>query len=520
MAITVLLLALVAHGALSEPLLLTPLIRAGRLQDARNLSVINSEAGYLGHSGFFTVNSSQPAKQSNNMFFWFQPCTSNCDPQKAPFILWFQGGPGGPSTFGAMSEIGNWWVDSNNRVHERCFTWCKTSNCLFIDQPVMTGFSYPTNSSGKFDKDNIVYTATSAEAMEQVYHVLVQFFQVFPEYLPAPLYITGESYAGLYCAHMGNAIYQHNTKPNPGDPKINLVGVAVGDPVLNAAYQFPTYPSTLYGMGVIMEDEKQQLEQIFAQSVANLGHCPTAFQYWNSVWNDNGGGGAPGKFFELTGSSMTENVVLAKEPAAFDYGMDYLVKPASHQAVFHFDGCPIANFDEGGQVYSTMVNSGDFCSNSSEIYAKLFFEAEIDVMIYSSTLDPLLGPPTTEAGVKAMFDYAVGKFPNADGVRNQFYGSRKAIWKVDSSEDPNVAGYARCVTRNQSGNRFCYTVIRNAGHESPAFQPRSNWDMLKRFIDRRPFDSTGDKPAVVPTCPPCGGVEPFAGSAVPACANP
>lgn len=40
-----------------------------------------------------------------------------------------------------MSEIGNWYVDSNQKIRERCYSWCATNNCIFVDQPVMTGFS-------------------------------------------------------------------------------------------------------------------------------------------------------------------------------------------------------------------------------------------------------------------------------------------------------------------------------------------------------------------------------------------
>jgi len=50
-----------------------------------------------------------------------------------------------------------------------------------------------------------------------------------------------------------------------------------------------------------------------------------------------------------------------------------------------------------------MVDSGDWCTETSSLYAELFVQHGIELMIYSSNMDPLLGPPTTEAGVKAMF---------------------------------------------------------------------------------------------------------------------
>jgi len=64
-----------------------------------------------------------------------------------------QGGPGGPGTFGALAEIGNWWVDAKLKLQNNDYSWCAKAHCIFIDQPVMTGFSYQTNLNGEVNKD-------------------------------------------------------------------------------------------------------------------------------------------------------------------------------------------------------------------------------------------------------------------------------------------------------------------------------------------------------------------------------
>jgi hypothetical protein len=120
-------------------------------------------------------------------------------------------------------------------------------------------------------------------------------------------------------------------------------GIAVGDPVMANTYQYPTYPTTLHGMGVVMEDERDevssrsraasqintslalmsrlhwhdcqqlsttcigrclhcrplcltvllmdQLAALFQKATAlqEEGNCWESFQLWNSVWNDDGG---------------------------------------------------------------------------------------------------------------------------------------------------------------------------------------------------------------------------------------
>ena len=86
----------------------------------------------------------------------------------------------------------------------------------------------------------------------------------------------------------------------------------------------------------------------------------------------------------------TEHLLLGAQPRNFDYWGQLFVKFA---AEFHIEGRPNANgsLAEGGNVYSSMVKSGDFCDPSAPLYTKLFLDAGLDVVVYSSNLDPLLG---------------------------------------------------------------------------------------------------------------------------------
>ena len=160
------------------------------------------------------------------------------------------------------------------------------------------------------------------------------------------------------------------------------------------------------------------------------------------------------------------------------------------------------------------------------MYAKLWFEADIDLMIYSSTVDPLLGPPTTEAGVKQMWLDAIasGSYANAATDSKAFWDAPKTSWRAaaNTPQDPtNVGGFARCMHGGGSAagkKRFCYTLIKNGGHEVPAFQPKTSYDAIWRFFEGRPYDASGRTP-YLPTCDQCGGVPPFAGSALPVCAS-
>lgn len=163
---------------------------------------------------------------------------------------------------------------------------------------------------------------------------------------------------------MGNTIVTHNKK---GDTKINFVGLAVGDPVMNGKYQYKTYADTLYGMGLVSEDEREQVRNIMFNAIENLdSDCPTAFKYWNSVWNDNNGGGSPGLFWKFTGSSATMHQALTEGNESFNASTKWLLEKDVIRAL-HIEGIPTPSFDEGGAVYETMVNSGDFCADSTHL---------------------------------------------------------------------------------------------------------------------------------------------------------
>lgn len=177
--------AVLCGSAAATPLLLTPLLRANKTAEARSASAVTAEGIEMGNSGFFTVPTAS-GERLNNIFTWFQPCSNGCKPD-APFIMWFQGGPGGPGTFGALAEIGSHYVDEAIKLQKRDYSWCADNNCIFIDQPVQTGFSFQTDKAGAFDPKAIEYTATSPEAMAQALNVLTQFFAIWPEYVYSPL---------------------------------------------------------------------------------------------------------------------------------------------------------------------------------------------------------------------------------------------------------------------------------------------------------------------------------------------
>jgi len=95
---------------------------------------------------------------------------------------------------------------------------------LYIESPAGVGFSYCDNMAlCNFDDDT---TATG-----NLFAVL-DFYSKFPEFTSHDLYVSGESYAGVYVPYLAYRIDQFNNQA-PASQKINLKGIMVGNGVTN-----------------------------------------------------------------------------------------------------------------------------------------------------------------------------------------------------------------------------------------------------------------------------------------------
>lgn len=108
--------------------------------------------------------------------------------------------------------------------------------------------------------------------------------------------------------------------------QINLQGISVGDPVMNSVVQWPTYADTLYGMGLVNLLQREQIRSIMNQGVQALqtGTCKQAFDFWNSVWNDNGELPNPFYYQKFSGSSTTYEQLLVNDPESMAWSTNWL----------------------------------------------------------------------------------------------------------------------------------------------------------------------------------------------------
>ncbi|XP_070192547.1 venom serine carboxypeptidase-like isoform X3 [Littorina saxatilis] len=207
---------------------LTPLIRNGHIQTAQQHSLLEI-LGVQSYKGYLTVDE----QYESNMFFWFFPAENKPD---APLLLWLNGGPGSPSTFGALLENGPLALNEQGMLERRSVSWTESFHMLYIDNPVGVGYSSTNNPNG--------YSRNMDDTSKNLYSALVQFFQLFPQYAKNEFYAGGQSYACKYVAPLGRYIHDRNNDPQR-KVSINFKGVYIGggycDPIhqsVDAVYLF------------------------------------------------------------------------------------------------------------------------------------------------------------------------------------------------------------------------------------------------------------------------------------------
>ncbi|KIJ22427.1 hypothetical protein M422DRAFT_91836, partial [Sphaerobolus stellatus SS14] len=78
--------------------------------------------------------------EARHLFFWF--FESRKDPQTDDVMLWINGGPGGSSALGLLTELGPCSLKDENTTVLNPYGWNEKANIFFLDQPVGVGFSY------------------------------------------------------------------------------------------------------------------------------------------------------------------------------------------------------------------------------------------------------------------------------------------------------------------------------------------------------------------------------------------
>ncbi|XP_068620967.1 venom serine carboxypeptidase-like [Battus philenor] len=416
-----------------SPLILTPYIENGKIDEARNASLVDPQMflGVKSYSGYFTVNKTY----NSNIFFWYFPVENN-PIKKTPWIIWLQGGPGASSMTGLFDEIGPFKVDATLNLTRNPYTWLQNHSLVFFDNPVGTGFSYTEDRRG--------YTRDMATYSSHLYTAFHQFLQVFPELRSAPLYVAGESYAGKYVPGLGIEIHKHMLLPGH---RVNLQGFIIGNAYVDPAVITKTI-RPFYNFGLIEQEEKEALkplEDALLKEVAAKNGTMAKVKWMNMV------------SVLLTMSHQTHAYNFVRNELAVGRHVLLMNKPHMQRAL-HVRATKF-NF------VNTTVNAhlaSDFLSSAKEHFETLL--EHYRVLAYCGQLDLMMPCVTTSENYRTWKWNKSDKFIKAPRLPYLYLNKRAGYYKT--------------------GGGFTEVVFVGAGHMVPLDVPAPAQDLVTRWIHK------------------------------------
>ncbi|CAL9186164.1 unnamed protein product, partial [Musa hybrid cultivar] len=246
-----------ASSSLLPSLVLFLVLLFARSSPALSASVVARLPGYPGPLPFYMETGYVTVDEVNGAELFYYFTASEGDPSQDPLLLWLTGGDRCSVFSGLAFELGpvkfviSEYNGSIPTLTYNPYSWTKVSSIIFVDSPVGAGFS--------FSRDDEGYDIDDTAASMQVHKFLVKWFIDHPQYLPNPLYIAGDSYAGIYVPLVAQAISQDNEAGL--QPHLNLKGYILGNPATGEKIDRNSRIPYAHGMGIISDEMFESTER-------------------------------------------------------------------------------------------------------------------------------------------------------------------------------------------------------------------------------------------------------------------
>jgi carboxypeptidase C (cathepsin A) len=423
----------------------------------------------------------------NHMFGWFfeaQRCMSDDEVANFPLMLWFNGGPGASSMFGAMTENGPYLIQESGLVVQNPYAWNREAHTMYWDNPVGAGYSY---------NDENEYVTNEDEVGERMYQALQIFFKdaQYKKYQKCALYVTGESYGGKYIPAICNTIRQKTFGPDPGssikpadpgDVKINLKGMAIGNPYMDPSLQCVKRLECGLELGFLDTKQYDKLMENVKRLKDALDKRDflTAFNYNQGIKKDLVACGGNVAIYDVR---IWDVDVLG--PLVEKYFRLEAVKTALNLPEDQEWNCA----DETGPVTDHLIE--DFMTDSSqESLPPLLHQKDekgklaYRVMLYTGNLDMSCGVAGTEEILQKL-DWKHGD-DWRNKVKREVWASPRCTWpKPPEHKYHVVPGTTKGFVK--SCENLTQMVIPRSGHMVPSCRPGVSLEMINTFIHDRKF---------------------------------
>lgn len=407
------------------------------------------------YAGYITVDEAR----GRQLFFWFSESRNN--PAADPLVVWFNGGPGCSSLTGVTREHGPLHPNGNPEggMEENGWSLNRVANMLFIEAPASVGFSYSDTPSD--------YNTNDTKTAEDNYAFLRNWFNVFSHYRFHDLWISGESYAGVYVPMLTHQIL------NGSDAvmRSQLKGIMLGNPVIDCPdyginiNRPPLLVELFYWHGMVsISDyltwralECDQPKEPYPEKCVNFYleiRRDTGHIYGDDLYTNFCTGNSSLDIFETTPDCLTFSDVASRWLNRAD------VQKAIHARVgTKWESCT-------GKLNYTEQNF-NMLDYLDEIFEK---KPELKILYFTGDVDIATVPfAYTQFCLNALHRPIVKKWKP---------------WYVPGVQA--VAGYSEVF------DKYTFVTIKGAGHEVPMFQPALAYHVLSNFL----------KSGAVPDVPP------------------
>ncbi|KAF9265881.1 carboxypeptidase C [Marasmius fiardii PR-910] len=426
------------------------------------------------YSGYLDIS------ESKHLFFWFFEAREA--PEKAPLLLWLNGGPGCSSSTGLLFELGPCSV--TNEGHNTTlnpYSWNQNANIIFLDQPVQVGYSYDV------DGDTV---STSPVAGQDVNAFLQLFLNRFPKYSSQPFHLAAESYGGTYGPNIAHIIHKKNKElsltPNPRLKHINLASVILANGLTDPLIQYgsvadyacegpyPVYPDPASPQCAALRTKIPTCERLIG-SCYNFNSkftCVPAVLYCNSqIMGPLVQTGLNPYDVRKKCDRTKDGDLCYKQMGWIDVWMNdpknKIALGANPQVTFQ--SC---NLD----VNKAFTMQGDGMHNSALLLPDLI-EDGVRLLVYAGNADMMCNFMGNERWVEAL-----------DTQFKAAFAAAKSLPWIDTA-----AGRQAGAVRTAGGSGFTagnvtFVEVYEAGHMVPYDQPSAALDLITRWLKDAPLN--------------------------------
>lgn len=438
------------------------------------------------------------ARTGETMFWLFQPERQLV---AETLVIWLNGGPGCSSfNCGVLMEnspvtmkshdAGYCCLEKDQDFVANKHTWTRATTMLYVEHPVGTGFSHGS-----------AFPETEAQASADLDAFLQNFLRLFDRFQNYNIYVTGESYAGMFIPSIARHIHRANkealatTSPGIGTtgPRIHvkLSGAAIGNGWIDAQIQGPAVIDYSWWHGLIDRPTRDALHVEWRNCMARFARGdartpePPPFHPFNVVddcgimWGVLAAAGNPNAYDVSTWDPNVDQVTFSSE----DFFNNSTTKEALHappNVTWH--GC--REGDGRRLSRARRLYMDDDRPFSVVPYIAELVDDGISVVVYNGDRDMTTNMVGSELALNAM---------EWNG-QDQWLDAKRGLWTVDSYP----AGWAKEL------GHLTYVVVYNSGHMVPYNRPNQAYDLIVRLLKGKKFV---DKEAPLVRVKPLKGID-------------